>query len=244
MAVYPKEYLSSPVRSAPGTCFVLMPFRTSFRKVLTTVRSACDGLKLSCARADDISKAGHIMEEVLRGIVESEYVVADLTGKNPNVFYELGIAHTCKDTSKVIMITQRKDDVPFDLQSMRYFKYRPDTSGLAKLKADLTEAMQGEGYRFSIEKGKQFELADMLSGGRFLYKFRIVEVGFGSREAKFMMRTQKYIVGEGLKQPEDEGQFLRLGEAARIAPTDWQISLDRIEGTPARAFFSISRRAS
>ena len=61
------------------------------------------------------------MEDVWTHILNARLVIADVTGRNPNVFYELGIAHTIGRAA--IVITQRDEDVPFDIRSMRYIKY-------------------------------------------------------------------------------------------------------------------------
>jgi hypothetical protein len=67
-------------------------------------------------------------------------IVADVTGKNPNVFYELGLAHTIgKD---VIIITQSDDDVPFDLKYLRYIKYVDNTAGWKTLAGNLDKFIQ------------------------------------------------------------------------------------------------------
>lgn len=110
MPIYPREFIDSFL---PGggrsNCFVLMPFISSFDGVYESIRRACESSEvlLSCSRADDFYGAGHIMEDILRGIMASEYVVADLTGRNPNVFYELGIAHSSKAATKVVIISRR-----------------------------------------------------------------------------------------------------------------------------------------
>lgn len=68
-------------------------------------------------------------------IFKSYIVVCDFTGKNPNVFYEAGIAHTLG--KHVIPITQSENDVPFDLKHHRYAKYLHNGEGLEKLKGEL-----------------------------------------------------------------------------------------------------------
>jgi nucleoside 2-deoxyribosyltransferase len=66
------------------------------------------------------------MQSVWQSINEARVVVAELTGRNPNVFYELGIAHTLG--KPVIMIAQAIEDVPFDLRHLRciLYTYKPD----------------------------------------------------------------------------------------------------------------------
>ena len=158
MPIYPKEYLDlqrvTGVK-ARRSCFVLMPFARQFDGVYYAIKSACENpaLLLACSRADDFYGAGHIMEDILAGIVHSEYIIADVTGKNPNVFNELGIAHSCKPASKVIILTQGMDDVPFDLRHMRCMVYCPDDTGLRKVEHDLVRAIGSDaesGYVFAV----------------------------------------------------------------------------------------------
>ena len=77
------------------------------------------------------------MEDIWIGINEAKVVIAEITGKNPNVFYELGIAHTLgKD---VILITQNMKDIPFDLNRYRIIEYEDNSDGYDKLKRLLTK---------------------------------------------------------------------------------------------------------
>ena len=63
------------------------------------------------------------MQQILAGILEARVCVAQLTGKNANVFYELGIAHALK--RPVVLISAAEDDVPFDLRHLRRVVYDP-----------------------------------------------------------------------------------------------------------------------
>ena len=65
--------------------------------------------------------------------------MCDVTGRNPNVFYEAGIAHAMG--KKVVIITQNDQDVPFDLRHLRYVRYLPNEQGLESLQADLRERL-------------------------------------------------------------------------------------------------------
>ena len=94
--MYPKQfYALTELQQQNGKCFVLMPFANEFLEVYESIREVIEGYELNfvCLRADDLLGGGYIMDDVLRGIGEAEIVIADLTGRNPNVFYELGIAH-------------------------------------------------------------------------------------------------------------------------------------------------------
>jgi len=77
---------------------------------------------LTPIRADaDIFATGKIMDQIWRGIGESAVLVAELTSKNPNVFYELGLAHALR--KPVVLVSSNEEDVPFDLRHIRVIVY-------------------------------------------------------------------------------------------------------------------------
>lgn len=120
----------------PDLCFVLMPFRDDLRPVYDDhIRPVIEGLSLRCQRADDIFRHTAIIEDIWESINKARFLIADLTGKNPNVFYEVGVAHTVgKD---VILITQSIDDVPFDLRHLRHIQYSYTPRGMEGFEQQL-----------------------------------------------------------------------------------------------------------
>jgi hypothetical protein len=103
-------------------CFVLMPFGGRFDEYHhEIIKPAIEDVGLEAARADDINHAGAIMVQVWTEIRESCICVADLSGRNPNVMYELGIAHALR--KPVVQIVQNIEDVPFDLRHLRNITY-------------------------------------------------------------------------------------------------------------------------
>jgi len=128
-----------PVR---GQCFVVMPFG---KKTLDNgteidwdvhynlvIKPIVDDLRMTCIRADQIYGSGTtgLMDRIWRGIQEAEVIVADLTDRNPNVLYEVGLSHVIG--KKIIITTMSGDDIPADLAAFKYIKY--DTTGLGVLK--------------------------------------------------------------------------------------------------------------
>jgi anti-anti-sigma factor len=110
-------------------CFVLMPFsetndvQSVYKNHVKKILEKNFGYQ--CNRADDIFNIGEIMKQIWIEINEAQLIIAEMTGCNPNVLYELGIAHTIG--KKVIMITQSLDYVPFDLRHLRtiLYEYKP-----------------------------------------------------------------------------------------------------------------------
>lgn len=121
-------------------CFVIMPFDPSFDGIWeVVVRPTVESIGDRCLRADDIFAPGSILEDIIRSIRESDYIIADLTEHNPNVYYELGYAHALEKT--VILITRGLDTLPFDLKHQRVVEYADTAEGSAKLKSDLNKVL-------------------------------------------------------------------------------------------------------
>ena len=101
-------------------CFVAMPFTSLFKaQYERVIRLAIEATGLRCIRGDEIYSKPRIMDDVWKSIRSARLVVAELTGKNPNVFYEVGLAHAIGEP--VISLTRNEDDVPFDLsQNFRF----------------------------------------------------------------------------------------------------------------------------
>ena len=115
---------------------VMMPFDASYAGVFRTIKSACKDNELRCQRADDIWGEAEIIQDVFSLIYRSRIVVCDFSDRNPNVFYEAGIAHTLGRT--VVPIFQNKNDLPFDVAHMRAIRYLNNREGLRKLKETLS----------------------------------------------------------------------------------------------------------
>lgn len=135
--IYPKHFYAGPPVPRARTGFILMPFKPfeDFEPVHEAIRTAIENAGLDPQRADDIFTTGAVLEKILRQIAEAEVVVADLTGKNANVFYETGIAHTVKDN--VVLLAQDIEDIPVDLRPFEYIVYEQDPDGLQTLSERL-----------------------------------------------------------------------------------------------------------
>lgn len=122
-------------RPDPSRIAVMMPFGADFNPVWNTLKATAIEGGWTCQRADDIWEDSVVINDVVALIARSKVVICDLTHRNANVFYETGIAHALG--REVILITQSKQDVPFDLAHHRYVKYLGNAEGLTQLKADL-----------------------------------------------------------------------------------------------------------
>jgi hypothetical protein len=119
---------------------VMMPFDAGLDAVYTAITQAAVNTGLRCRRADDIWENAAIIQDVVALIDRSRIVVCDCSGRNPNVFYEAGIAHALG--REVILITQNEHDMPFDLRHLRCIRYLNNAEGRAQLTQELQRRMQ------------------------------------------------------------------------------------------------------
>jgi len=93
-----------------------------------------------CHRGDKEPGPGEIVAHIVENLVLSELAIADLSGRNPNVFYELGVRHAVSHNT--ILISESEEDVPFDLRGQRLILYKRDFEGGARLRNEITKAVQ------------------------------------------------------------------------------------------------------
>lgn len=123
--------------------FVAMPFNEAFNSLYEEhIKKVCDKKSLSCLRVDRINRASSIVNDIWSGINNAKAVIADCTGQNANVFYEIGLAHALG--KRVIMITQNPDDMPFDINKIRYIKYECTPDGMKEFDITLSRFLQEE----------------------------------------------------------------------------------------------------
>jgi hypothetical protein len=117
--------------------FVLMPFAEPWSdRIWEKLRAVILAKNLRPQRADNRFGA-IITEDIWMGIMEAGLIICDTTGWNPNVFYELGIAHTLG--KHVILLTQPTHRLPFDTQGFRHFIYTDNPDGMRKIETELPQ---------------------------------------------------------------------------------------------------------
>ncbi|MCC6231315.1 MAG: hypothetical protein IT580_01650, partial [Verrucomicrobiales bacterium] len=97
------------------TCFSIMPFGEGYRDIDRILHEAANTAGLKYVRGDLSKRPGSILAQIVTEIRQAAVVVADITGNNPNVFYELGIAHQILGPDRVVLITQAMEEKkPYD----------------------------------------------------------------------------------------------------------------------------------
>ncbi len=132
--IYPKQLTRQVIPIERNHCFFLMPFSKEFDVIYGTIKQYLNDANYVCDRADEISGSTPIVSKILMSIMRSQYIIVDLTCCNPNVFYELGIAHTLKEARNVLLLKQKNYEVPFDIKHLTYTEYTPDNLKLVASK--------------------------------------------------------------------------------------------------------------
>lgn len=118
--------------------FVIMPFDEEFNSIYEKlIREPLVEAGYTVTRADSFLDQENILRSVIRGITTTDVLIADLTTNNPNVFYELGVAHGLGIPT--VLIAQSISDVPFDLRSYRIYIYDTHFNQIEKLKSFFTK---------------------------------------------------------------------------------------------------------
>ena len=121
--------------------FVLMPFAEKYTTFYEQViKTTIENMNLLCKRADDFFGPRRIMKDIYRCIEDSKFILADFSGRNPNVFFEVGISHALG--KNVLQLTRTLADVPPKLQSTRCHIYSDTVSGAEKLRPVLESAIR------------------------------------------------------------------------------------------------------
>ncbi len=101
---------------------ILMPFSPKWSNdVFKVFSSSAKSKNFRVWRSDLTFKDDNIMQTIWENINKAKFIIADCTGKNPNVFYELGIAHTVG--KPVFICAQDRMDIPFDIAAVRSYTY-------------------------------------------------------------------------------------------------------------------------
>jgi hypothetical protein len=133
MYVTPLVFQAKRITLESDLCVVLMPFTTEWSSDVFQVYSdAVNSHGMRVWRSDLNFSDDAVMQTIWEYINKAGFIIADCTGRNPNVFYELGIAHCLG--KRVFITAQSRDDVPFDISHIRSTVYNTRPSGIEALK--------------------------------------------------------------------------------------------------------------
>lgn len=164
---------SNSISTSPKPfAFVLMPFDASFDDTYGLgIRPACEAAGAYCERVDEQIFHESILQRIYNQISKADVIVADLTGRSPNVFYETGYAHALG--KQVVLLTQNADDIPFDLKHYPHIIYG---GSILKLKQELERRVRWCLERPSLARQAMVEMLEVYANGESVANNEIINV--------------------------------------------------------------------
>lgn len=113
----------SQLKIKENSAVFLTPFNKSGNQLFQTCQSILSDLDIFLQRTDNRVEKDDILMNIVSLIVQSEIVIANIDGRNPNVYYELGIAHTLGKPTILLSESSSLEDVGFDIRQKRIIIY-------------------------------------------------------------------------------------------------------------------------
>lgn len=126
---------SNDLKTESKLVFVLTPFNNRFSNSFDVIKDVCMSVGLTCMRGDEEFMRSDILPHILRLMCKSSIVIANIEGRNPNVFYELGLAHAFD--KKTLLISKTTEHLPIDIKSKRIVVYSNHKELKCQLKDEL-----------------------------------------------------------------------------------------------------------
>lgn len=200
-------------------CFVVMPFGGTFDEIYRQIyKPAIQEVGLEPLRADDIYDNQSLIGDIKQSIQNATLVLAEVTGRNPNVNYELGMAHALG--KEVIIVTSSSEDVPSDYRHLRYLCY--NSSGIGwdrELSNDLVKTLRTVLKRLHIQNIPSRVLS--LNDG--FYEAGILKIYHNQDKGHHFYKLNGLLPLSELK----EGDSYALDESHWLA--DWNREIPRFE---------------
>jgi len=144
----PQIYFENNAFGKPSTekqflcdVFVIMPFADEFMPIYDDhIKKVVEDMSHKIIRGDDSFSRRSVMNKIWSQMNNAKLIIAECTGQKPNVFYELGMAHTLDKS--VVMITQNIKDIPFDIHHLEVIEYEYTPRGTIKLEEKLKSAIE------------------------------------------------------------------------------------------------------
>ncbi len=222
--IYPKDFSCVNVEVKQNSAFVVMPFEEAFDPVYAAIKRACIDEDIVCSRADDVFASGPIIEKILNELTTTEIIIADLTEKNPNVYYEIGIAHSLRERDSIILITQSIEDVPFDIKHWSILIY--DTRNMVEFRTELKKRLQHSRKasrrrvyfkNFFRSQGVGGELIELFIEKAEMLSEKKTEVVYQILNSRFEPNDQDKIEIEGLLNYLQQLEELQAGKIKKPA---------------------------
>ncbi len=138
-----EEWISVGDRMAKKV-FMVMPFKDTLADEIYahSTKPICESFGLEIQRADELFTTNPILEDIVAIIEKATIVIVDISGKNPNVFYELGMSHMLKQSQTIMITHDAFGDIPFDIAHFRIIRYENSIVGKATYEEELKKTIE------------------------------------------------------------------------------------------------------
>lgn len=177
--------------------FMVMPFsdEVSSQAYSHCIKPICDGLGLEIRRGDELFTTNPVYDDIVKEIQEASIVVVDITGRNPNVFYELGIAHTLKQSHTIMITHEGFEKAPFDVSHFRIIQYKNSIEGTRNLESELKKTLEYLLQDLKTLHRHEFELVtDVLTSNKKLSELFAL-IGLGNYHGAVNRHDDLYVEG-------------------------------------------------
>lgn len=127
------------MRIDPHLVFVLTPFHKDHEIAFSIITKVVHKVGLKCLRGDEEFVRGDLLTHILKLLIKARIVIINIEGRNPNVFYELGIAHAMDKPT--IIVSRWHENIPFDMRTKKLIVYDSDADLEDQLRSELTRAL-------------------------------------------------------------------------------------------------------
>ena len=205
--------------SSSNLCFVMMPFGDRFEAVYRTlINPVASQFGLTTVRADEMFSSGSIVEQIRVAIQQSRLCIADVSERNPNVLYEVGIAHTLGKPT--ILLTQNIEELPFDLKNLRTITYQP--SDLERTRIGLSKFMEAALGGDRVEEARR-----LIAGGMYRAAAALLGVVMEHDLRRLIDMNSSAIKVRIGRRPLASGQAVRLLHEGGLLASEDVVLLER-----------------
>jgi hypothetical protein len=120
--------------------FIAMPFAEEFNAVYAAIKDVSQQVGLTAVRGDEVYEPGPIVQQIFKDIAESDFVIAEISSKNPNVYYEVALAHCSRKPTLLLANNESVKEIPFDIRHNRVLVY--DEKNIDQLKEQLSNHLK------------------------------------------------------------------------------------------------------
>jgi hypothetical protein len=106
--------------------FIVMPFAGEYQGVYAAMKEACARSNVDHVRADEIDRPGPIITQIFESVSAADCIIAEVSSKNPNVYYEIGLAHCVEKPAILVARNDRLSELPFDIRHNRVIAFDPN----------------------------------------------------------------------------------------------------------------------